>query len=132
MEEKVIYPELSYEIVGLLYSAHNELGRYANEKQYGDFIESKLQEHGIKYEREKVLEKYFPEEHLGRHRVDFLIEDKIIVELKCMRIFTKEAYYQVQRYLKVLDKKLGLLVNFRDKYLRPHRILNSQAPIRNS
>ncbi len=132
MEEKVIYPELSYEIVGILYSAHNELGGYANEKQYGDYIENKLKEHKIKYEREKVLDQFFPEERHGRHRIDFLIDDKIVLELKCMRVLGKEPYYQTQRYLRALDKKLGLLVNFRDKYLRPRRILNSQSTIRNS
>ena len=132
MEEKVVYPELSYEIVGVLYSAHNKLGGYANEKQYGDYIENELKEQKIKYEREKVLDQYFPEERSGRHRIDFLIEDAIILELKCARILSKEAYYQIQRYLRALNKKLGLLVNFRDKYLRPHRILNSQTTIRNS
>lgn len=51
--------------------------------------------------------------------------DKIILEIKAIRVLTRETYYQVRRYLQAFNKKLGLLVNFRDKYLRPKRILNS-------
>lgn len=127
MDEKVIYPELSYELVGVFYAAHNELGRYANEKQYGDFVEGKLREKKIKYEREKILDQYFPGEHPGRHRVDFLVDEKIVIELKCVRVLGREAYYQTQRYFKVLNSKLALMVNFREKYLRPRRILNSNV-----
>ncbi|OGL66848.1 hypothetical protein A3F52_05190 [Candidatus Uhrbacteria bacterium RIFCSPHIGHO2_12_FULL_47_11] len=128
--EKVLHKELSYNIVGILYATHNELGRYANEKQYGDLIENKLKGGGISYEREKVLDQYFPAEHPGRHRIDFLIDDKIILELKCKRFIGKEEYYQTQRYLHALNKKLGILINFRTRFLQPHRVINST--IRNS
>ena len=125
----VIYPELSYELVGIFYAVHNELGRYCNEKQYADLVEQKLKEHNLKYVREMVLDKYFNSERIGRHRIDFLVDDKIVVEIKCKRILDRNEYYQVRRYLTVLDKKLAILVNFRDKYLHPRRILNSQATI---
>ena len=62
-----------------------------------------------------------------RNIVDFLIEDKILLELKAKRIISKEDYYQVRRYLESLNLKLGLLVNFRDRYLKPKRILNSNV-----
>ena len=55
---------------------------------------------------------------------DFVIEDKIILDLKAKRIVTKEDYYQMKRYLAVSNKKLGLIVNFRQKYISPKRILN--------
>lgn len=124
-EAKIIYPELSYETVGILYAAHNELGRYCNEKQYCDLIEQKFKEHRICYEREKVLEQYFPAEKSGRHRIDFLVEDKIILEIKCRRVLEREDYYQTRRYLDALDKKLAIMVNFRERFLKPRRILNS-------
>ena len=127
IEEKVIYPELSFVLVGIFFEAHNELGRYCNEKQYCDLIESKLKERKINYEREKILEKYFPEEKAGRHKIDFLIENKIIIEVKATNYIGREGYFQTRRYLGVLNKKLAILVNFRDKFLRPRRILNSSA-----
>lgn len=123
-EGKIIYPELSYTIVGILYETHNELGRYVIEKQCADYIEQRLKALKINYEREKILDEYFVGEKHGRHRIDFFIDNKIVLELKCKRVITKEDYYQIKRYLSVLNKRLGLLVNFRDRYLKPRRILN--------
>lgn len=122
---KVIYPELSYKIIGILFSVHNELGQYCNEKQYADKIEFYLTKFSIKYEREKILDASFVGEKPGRNKIDFLVEDKIILEIKVRTIITREDYYQVRRYLRALNKKLGILVNFRDKYIRPKRVLNS-------
>ncbi len=127
MEEKIVYPELSFEIVGIFFSTHNELGRYCNEKQYCDLIEQKFKNKNIKYEREKVLDKHFPAEREGRHRVDFLIEERIVLEIKAKNILERDDYFQTRRYLEVLNKKLAIMVNFHDRFLRPRRILNSDA-----
>jgi len=122
---KLIYPDLSYKITGVLFAVHNELGRFCNEKQYADAIERYLEKLKMKYERERVLPPSFEEELKGRNRIDFLIDDKVILEVKTKRLLIRDDYYQVKRYLLALNKKLGLLVNFRDKYIRPKRILNS-------
>ncbi len=53
MKSELIHPELSYLITGICFEAHNELGRYAREKQYGDFIEVKLKELKILYSFKK-------------------------------------------------------------------------------
>ena len=127
IREKPIYYELSYKVNGILFAVHNELGRFRNEKQYADAIEQYLKLYGIVYEREKVLPASFAGEHTGRNRIDFLIEGKIILEVKTKRMVQKEDYYQTKRYLTALNKKLALIVNFRDKFLRPKRILNSAA-----
>jgi len=124
---KLIYPELSYKITGILFMVHNELGRFCNEKQYADAIEKYFKKFNLSYRREKILPPSFEEELKGRNKIDFLIENKIIVEIKAKRLLVREDYYQTKRYLVALNKKLGLLVNFRDKYLRPKRILNSAA-----
>lgn len=52
---KIIHPELSFRINGILFRARKELGRFRNEKQYCDAIEKVLQQEGIQYEREKIL-----------------------------------------------------------------------------
>ncbi len=126
MKQELVYPELSYEITGFLLEVHNELGRYCNEKQYSDHLENKLRKNKIRYEREKVLPASFEGEK-NRNRVDFLVEDKLVIELKCKRMNERNDYYQVKRYLVALDKRLGLIVNFRDKYLRPRRVLNPKC-----
>ena len=125
--QKLIYPELSYKITGILFAVHNELGRSRSEKQYGDAIENYLKIYEIVYEREKILPPSFSGEKAGRNKVDFLIEDKIILEIKNKPIIINEDYRQLNRYLVSLGKKLGLLINFRQRYLRPKRILNSLA-----
>ncbi|OGM23995.1 hypothetical protein A2715_02370 [Candidatus Woesebacteria bacterium RIFCSPHIGHO2_01_FULL_39_32] len=116
MKTKVLYPEFSYKIVGICFGVHNELGRFQREKQYSNLIETKLKENGINYQRE------YPISDSG-NVVDFLVEQKIILELKATSAITKDHYRQMQRYLQSTRIELGLLVNFRNKYLAPKRIL---------
>ncbi|MDO8573098.1 MAG: GxxExxY protein [bacterium] len=116
MGEKVIYPELSYTVTGILFAVHNELGPYAREKQYGDLIEEKLKETDILYKREVAIAD-------SGNILDFIIDNKIVLELKSVRIITRENYRQIQNYLQQAQMKLGLLVNFRNKYLKPIRII---------
>jgi len=123
---RLIYPDLSYTINGVLFKIHNQLGRFRTEKDYGDAIEVELRNKKIIYEREKRLPASFAGEKEVRHRVDFLIENKIILEIKTKRFLTREDYYQIRRYLSVLRIKLGLLVNFQSKYLKIKRVINSE------
>lgn len=126
---KIIYPELSYIVNGACFKTHNELGRLCNEKQYCDRLEQLLKEAGLKYEREKILSPSFLGESPGRNKIDFLIEGKIILEIKAKRILSRVDYYQSQRYLQALNLKLAILVNFRDEAIKPKRILNSTGKI---
>jgi len=126
MKQELIYKELSYDVNGILFDVQNELGRYCNEKQYGDLLEKKLKERKMRYEREKFLPESFEGEKLNRNRIDFLIEDIMIIELKVKRVIERQDFYQTKRYLVAFNKRLGLIVNFREKYLKPKRIINSQ------
>jgi len=84
-----------------------------------------LIENGLKY----IREFRFEDQAYGQGKVrcvcDFIIDDKIILELKTVDYLTKDDYYQVKRYLVTLNLKLAILVNFRQKRLSPKRILNS-------
>ncbi len=123
-DNKVLYPELSYKICGLCFNVHNELGRFRSEKSYADALEDLLKKNDIKYLREKPFSPAFEEEKERRNIPDFLIEDRVVLDLKVKRIITKEDYFQMKRYLVSGGKKLGLIVNFRQKYISPKRVLN--------
>lgn len=118
---KNIYSELSYVLTGLFFKIHNRLGRFCKERQYADAFEKELKNSCVVYKRELLS----PQEgNIGKDRCDFFIENKIIVEIKAKKFVTREDYYQVLRYLQSKNARLGLLVNFRNTYLKAKRIAN--------
>lgn len=121
-DSRVIYPELSYAIVGACFVAHDEIGLYGREKQYGDIFERELRLKEIPYKRETGIAQ-------SGNVVDFIVDGKIIIELKSKRILTPSDYEQTQRYLQETGLRLGLLINFRDRYLKPKRIVKIDTDV---
>ncbi len=120
----VLYPELSYRINGIIFETKKQVGIYGSESQYGDIIEKLLKTAGLSYEREKVLPIAVDGEKIGRHKADFVIDNKIILEIKAKNILTKNDYYQAKRYLVASGCKLAILVNMRQYTVMPKRILS--------
>ena len=87
-------------------------------------MEALFKQQKIKYLREYALPPSFEGEQSRRNIVDFIIEDKIILDLKVKPIITKDDYFQVKRYLQAAQARLGLIVNFRQLHLYPKRVLN--------
>lgn len=125
-KEKIVYKELSYLITGILFEVHNKLGRYGREKQYGDMLETFLNERAVSYEREKEI----PVDKISNqftNKVDFVINSQLLIDLKAKDIVTKEDFYQMNRYLDASGMRLGLIVNFRNKYLKPIRVIRANS-----
>lgn len=118
--EKIIEKELSYQLNGIFFEIQRELGRYGRERQYSDAFEKKLAERGMPFRREQ------PIDVAGRKSnfADFIVANKILIEVKAKSYIKKEDYYQTLRYLQTSKLELGLIVNFRQDYLKPKRILN--------
>jgi len=121
---EVLFPELSYTINGICFGVHNKLGRFSREKQYADEFERELIANKIPYTREKAI---IVDGDNSGNRFDFMIADSVVIDLKAKKFVTKEDYYQMKRYLIALNKKLGLIINFSDTFIKPKRILNNNS-----
>ena len=108
----IIYKDLSYKLNGIFYSVYNVLGSIYSEKQYQDVLEVKFKENNIKYEREKDLFFDFQNNKISGNKVDFVIENKTVIDIKAKKYITRKDYKQMLRYLKAGEYRLGLIVNF--------------------
>ena len=86
-----------------------------------------MKETDILYEREKEIPIKFGEKELKGNRVDFWIASKLLVDAKAKKYITREDYLQMRRYLKAVNFKLGLIVNFRGKSVMIKRVINPSA-----
>lgn len=113
MQRDLIYKKESFDIIGKCMEVHNELGHGFLEVVYKDALEIVFKECGIWYEREKPYEVWFREQLLPhKFYADIVVEDKIILEVKCTSKITEEHIAQTINYLKVSGLKLALLINF--------------------
>lgn len=125
-KDKIIYPELSYKIVGILYNIHSELGNKYQEKYYQKAIEIEFKSQKISFKKELPVNLIYKGENIGKYYLDFLIENKIILEIKATDNFKIRDFKQISAYFKSMNIKLGILANFRTEKLIYKRILNPQ------
>lgn len=120
----MIYKDLSYEIVGILYEVYNDLGYGYQEKYYERAIEKYLRDAKMKYVRQAPYKILIKDEVIGRYYMDFLIEDKIVLEIKKGNHFSRKNLDQAKGYLKSSGKKLAILANFTTDGVKFYRVLN--------
>ena len=120
----LLYPKESYKITGALYEVHKELGPGLLEKVYQEALEKELRMQGIPFEREKSFNISYKGEVLEQMYIaDFVCYDKIVVELKAVEALLPVHTAQVINYLTITGYKLGLLVNFNARQIKPERIV---------
>lgn len=115
-KQKVLYADACFQITGICFYVQNRLGRFAKEKQFADGFEERAKELNLPCRRELVAT-------ATGNRIDFILFDKILVEIKAKPFLNQDDFAQVQRYLKALNLDLGLLINFWAKSALPHRVL---------
>lgn len=123
-KDKVIYPELSYKIIGLVFDVFNHLGYGYQEKYYQKAIALLFSENDIKFKEQVHFPLKFNKQKIGSYFLDFLIENKIVLEIKKGDRFSKKDIQQLYAYLKASGLKLGILINFTSKGIKFKRILN--------
>ena len=105
--------EITYEIRGAIYDVYKALGPGLLESVYEEALCFELEQRGLKVERQKQVPIVYKGNLLETElRLDVLVEDKVIVELKSVEEMKKVFSKQLLTYLRLMDKKVGLLVNF--------------------
>ena len=121
---KVIYPKLSYRIVGMLFNVWNSVGYGHKESFYQKAIAKALRDEGIIFEEQKKAILKYRGEDIGIYFLDFLIDKRIILEIKKREYFSKKDIDQLYAYLKATELKLGIIAHFTKTGVKFKRVLN--------
>jgi GxxExxY protein len=122
--KKLVYPELSYKIIGILFEVYNEVGPGLQEKIYQRAIALRLKQIGLRFTEQARVNLKFKNKNIGHYFLDFLIEKKVVLELKKESRLLKRDIEQVYAYLKATKLKLGIIANFTSQGVKYKRILN--------
>ncbi|WP_296682854.1 GxxExxY protein [Flavobacterium sp.] len=124
--EDYLHKDKTYQIIGILFEVHKNLGKGFSEIVYKDAIEFEFSQLNIPFEREKEFSVNYKNTIL-KHKfyADFVVHNKIILEIKTVDCFNANHYNQCLNYLKISNNELALLVNFNSVSLEYKRIVNS-------
>ena len=109
---KIIYPELSYEVQGVIFDVYIKLGPSHKEEVYQRAMLIALSQKGLKVISEKTFEIFYKRHRVGLYRPDIIVEDKIILELKAVPEVSNLNLAQLISYLNITKYELGILINF--------------------
>lgn len=125
IKENYKYSDLTEKIIGSAMKVHSFLGNGFPEVIYQRSLAIEFDKSGIGFKRELEQNIYYDNVKVGKRIVDFLIEDKVLVELKALGEISENHYSQILNYLKAYKLEIGLLINFGAKSLQFKRFLNS-------
>jgi len=116
--------ELSSKIIGLAIKVHKKLGPGFKEKIYEQALCKQFEKSDFKFEQQRVIKVPYEGESLGNQRIDLFVENEIIVEVKAVSRIIALFRDQLIAYLKTIDKRLGLILNFGQRRLEIKRVVN--------
>ncbi|MDP2722533.1 MAG: GxxExxY protein [Bacteroidales bacterium] len=120
--------EISFEIIGVAIELHRSLGPGLLESAYENALAHDLKSLGFEVRQQVAMPFIYKEvkQEIG-YRLDLVVNDKVIVEIKAVEVLAPVHYAQLLTYLKLSGLKLGLLINFNTKLLKNeiHRIVNN-------
>ena len=124
-DNKWLYKDLTYGIIGAAMEVHNELGNGFLEYVYEDALCYELRLRGIPFQRQVEIDIYYKDNLIPKkYRADLVVDGKVVVEIKATSGLTKVDEAQLIHYLKATKYRLGLLFNFgRDKFEKRRMIL---------
>lgn len=124
MREDIVYPELSYKLIGISFKVYNSLGFECREIYVQRAYAQEILNEGLYFIREKEIALTYDGRVIGKYKLDFIVENKIIVELKVVPIIKNIHIRQVLEYLNATKLKLAILIYFTPKGVMYKRVVN--------
>jgi GxxExxY protein len=119
------YQEITQKIIGAAMEVHRTLGNGFQEVIYQRALEIEMHSIGLNYQREFEMDIFYKKERIGGRRVDFFVEDCIMLELKALINMEDVHLAQAMNYLEAYNVEIGLLINFGAKSLQFKRVHNN-------
>lgn len=126
-KQDLLYPELSYQIIGCAFEVFGEVGGGHREKVYQKAMKIEFANRKLSFKEQLYFPVKFKNKILQKSFFDFSVEEKIVVELKSLGHFTKANYDQVLDYLNSSGLKLAILISFGQNEVRFKRVVNFNA-----
>jgi len=126
MIQNLEFKELTEKIIGSAINVHKELGSGFNERIYELALAEELKQNKIRFECQKAVDVYYRQRKIGYQKLDMLIENTVVVELKTVDHLENVYLSQMISYLKATKKKIGLVLNFATPTLEIKRVINSE------
>ena len=114
--------DLTGKIIGCAMKVHSTLGNGFQEVIYQRALAIEMDQAGLSFEREKEMDIHYRDVDIGTRRVDFLVENEILVELKALTSLEDVHLAQAKNYLEAFHLNIGLLINFGETSLKFKRI----------
>jgi len=112
MSEEFKHTDVTEKIIGAAYEVHNVLGFGFLEKVYENALAIELKEQGLSVRQQQPVQVFYKGHLVGDYVADLILEDKVIVELKAVKLLDKVHEVQLVNYLKATRIEVGLLLNF--------------------
>ncbi|GAB1419507.1 GxxExxY protein [Bacteroidales bacterium] len=122
------YGEITHKIIGCAMKVHSTLGNGFQEVIYQRALAIEMTKQGLSFEREMEMGIFYEGEHIGTRRVDFFVEEKIMVELKALIKLEDVHLAQAMNYCQAYNLPIGLLINFGAKSMEYKRVYNVNHP----
>ena len=123
INEKYPESELTGKIIGCAMEVHRILGNGFQEVIYQRALEIEMASQGLEFSREHEMDILYKGEHIGTRRVDFFVEEKVMVEIKAVIQLEDVHLAQAINYLEAYGLDIGLLINFGAKSLQFKRVM---------
>ena len=109
---------ITEKIIACAIEVHSTLGPGLLESVYEEALAHEFTLRGINYEKQKEINLKFKGKEIGKHRIDFLVEKEVVLELKAVESMHKIFEAQILTYLRATNKRVGLLINFNVERLK--------------